>query len=421
LKTLTLRKNFYWTFTGNIVYVACQWGILVLLAKLTSPTEVGKFSYALAVTAPIILFANLKLGSAQATDAKHEYSFGHYLALRLSTTLFAIFIIILVALFGKNDKELLLVIIIVGIFKGIESISDVYYGLFQQNERMDIISRSKIYRGVLTLLAISPVLSMTGSLLLTLVAVLSVWSLVLFFYDIRQAGCLLKTKHSIVGGGANKNLVPCWEIRRLWKLIVLTLPLGVSVALGSLYINIPRYFVEHYLGIYELGIFSALAYVLVAGGTVINALGQSASPRLAKLYAGGQHKAFVVLTGKLVSIGIALSVIGLTLVTIAGRQILALVYTAEYSAHVQIFFWLTVAAGIQYAYIFLGSAVNSMRLFRIQMFITLGSVVLILALCAMLTDTYGMMGVVTAMIVGTISEALTYLCVSIYILRNKIA
>ena len=31
---LTLRMNFLWTLAGNVVYAACQWGILVVLAKL---------------------------------------------------------------------------------------------------------------------------------------------------------------------------------------------------------------------------------------------------------------------------------------------------------------------------------------------------------------------------------------------------
>jgi polysaccharide biosynthesis protein PslG len=36
LKPLTLRRNFSWTFIGNVVYTACQWGMLVVLAKLGS-------------------------------------------------------------------------------------------------------------------------------------------------------------------------------------------------------------------------------------------------------------------------------------------------------------------------------------------------------------------------------------------------
>jgi len=73
---LSLRANFSWTFVGNVVYAGCQWGMLVVLAKLGSPETVGLFALGLAVTAPVIQFVNLQLRGAQVTDAAHEYQFG---------------------------------------------------------------------------------------------------------------------------------------------------------------------------------------------------------------------------------------------------------------------------------------------------------------------------------------------------------
>src|SRR3954469_7592651 len=86
---LSLRSNFSWTFAGNVVYAGCQWGMLMVLAKLGSPERVGQFALGLAVTAPILMFSNLQLRAIQATDARREYRFGHYLALRLATTALA--------------------------------------------------------------------------------------------------------------------------------------------------------------------------------------------------------------------------------------------------------------------------------------------------------------------------------------------
>jgi len=93
LKPLTLRRNFSWTFTGNLIYAACQWGMLVVLAKLGSPEMVGQFTLGLAVTAPVIMFTNLQLRGIQATDAKGDYVFSDYLGLRLIGTGLALLII----------------------------------------------------------------------------------------------------------------------------------------------------------------------------------------------------------------------------------------------------------------------------------------------------------------------------------------
>ena len=82
----SLRANFSWTFVGNVIYAACQWAMLVVLAKLGSPEIVGQFALGLAITAPVIMLTNLQLRAVQATDAKRAYSFGDYLGLRLAVT-----------------------------------------------------------------------------------------------------------------------------------------------------------------------------------------------------------------------------------------------------------------------------------------------------------------------------------------------
>ena len=75
---LSLRKNFTWTLAGNVVYAGCQWGMLVVLAKLGTPEMLGQFALALAITAPVMMFAYLGLRNVLATDARSEYLFGHY-------------------------------------------------------------------------------------------------------------------------------------------------------------------------------------------------------------------------------------------------------------------------------------------------------------------------------------------------------
>src|SRR5467141_2714208 len=76
----SLRSSVQWSLIGNVFYSACQWAILIVLAKLGSPESVGQFALGLALTAPIMLFANLQLSALQATDARREFRFGHYLA-----------------------------------------------------------------------------------------------------------------------------------------------------------------------------------------------------------------------------------------------------------------------------------------------------------------------------------------------------
>src|ERR1700722_7457738 len=63
----SLRWNFSWTFVGNIIYSACQWAILVVLAKIGNAEMVGQYGLAMAVATPILALSTLQLRAVLTT------------------------------------------------------------------------------------------------------------------------------------------------------------------------------------------------------------------------------------------------------------------------------------------------------------------------------------------------------------------
>ncbi len=123
---------------------------------------------------------------------------------------------------------------------------------------------------------------------------------------------------------------------RLRALLVLAFPLGIVMLLVSLSSNIPRYAIERHLGTTQLGIYAALAYLIVAGTTVISALGQSAVPRMAIYYATGDFRAFWSLSRRLMLIGAALGGAGFMLAHLIGAELMRIIYTSEYAEYVNV-------------------------------------------------------------------------------------
>ena len=419
---LSLRANFSWTFVGNVVYAGCQWGTLVVLAKLGSPEMVGQFALGLAITAPVIMFANLKLRNVQATDARREYLFGDYLGLRLITTVLALLVIAEIVLVAGYRWETALVILAVGLAKAFEAISDVFYGLLQRHERMDRIAKSMMIKGPLSLVAMGVGVYLTGSVFWGVVGLVLIRALILLSYDVRSGALMLKPMPGPVDpapdeGEQDTMLRPRWEMGTLARLAWLVLPLGIVAALGSLRNNIPRYFIEGYLGERELGIFAALAYLMVAGNTLVLALGQAASPRLAKYYAAGNDRAFRMLLLKLAGIGGLLGAAGVLVTLVAGREILTLLYRPEYAERHDVFVMLMVAAGIDYVATFLHYGMTAARYFRVQVplfaFFT-GTVTLV---CLWLIPGDGLRGAAMALIIATVVRAIGSLAVVVHALR----
>lgn len=368
-KNITLRRNFSWTFIGNVIYSGCQWGMLVVLAKLGNPEMVGTFTLGLAVTAPVMMFSNLQLRDIQTTDAKNHYLFNDYLGLRLITTGLALPIILWITLATGYKGETAIVIILIGFAKGLESISDVFYGLLQKHEKMDRMAVSVMMKGPLSLLMLSIGTYISGSIVWGVVGLVIAWACILLIWDIPSYRWLINkftSEGEIPDSLEGKTAKPRWQLGTIRKLIWLSLPLGLVMMLISLNANIPRYFLEHSLGKKELGVFAALAYLIVAGNMVVSALGSAARPRLAKYYAGGNVSAYQKLLFQLVAIACLLGLSGILVAWVAGGQILTIVYQPEYAKYTELLIWLMVTAGIGYVSSFLGEGMTAARYFRTQ-------------------------------------------------------
>ena len=54
-------EKFKLHFLGNAFFSFVKWLILILTVRLTTPEQVGSYTYAVALTTPIMLFANMRI------------------------------------------------------------------------------------------------------------------------------------------------------------------------------------------------------------------------------------------------------------------------------------------------------------------------------------------------------------------------
>jgi O-antigen/teichoic acid export membrane protein len=383
-----LRVNFSWTMLGNLTYTASQWGILVLLARLGNPAAVGQFSLGLATTAPVMLFAGLQLRSVQATDARRLFTFADYAGLRALTTIAAALVIFTIAAVTYRG-ETALTVAAFALTKGMEALSDIIYGLWQQHERMDLVAQSLMLRGALSLLAAAVCFTAFHSVWTAVCGMAASWAAVFAVFDLPRALRL--------GGGKSSLIVPHFSAPVIRRLLRLSLPLGFVTMLLSLNANIPRYVIGHLRGVEELGLFSALGYVLVAGTTIVNALGQAAAPRLAQYFAQGKRGEFNGLSNRLILIGMAMGAAGILVSVVGGRRVIGLIYGPEYARQAGLFIWLMIAAALTYMTSFAGYSLTAARYFRVQMPLSALITALTFGLCMVMVKTNGAMGAAQAL------------------------
>lgn len=406
-KQLSFKKNFSWNFIGNLIYSLSQGLILVLLAKIGGAELVGLYTLGFSLTAPIIMLTNLQLRQVQATDTTSTYIFNDYFGLRIITGFVAILITLAVIAIGDYDSYKAIIIVLIALSKVIDSYSEVIYGQLQQRERMDYIGVSRAIKGCMTLLTITIVLIITDSIVWALIA-LNISSILIFLlYDKN------KIKHFI------NTITPSFNWIKQKKLIILTLPLGLMLMLGSLNTNIPRILVERFLGEEALGYFGGIAYFLVAGNMFVSAIGQAGAPRLAKYFSSDMYKEFKRLLNRLVLIGFSIGLMGLLISSLFGNIILQLVYDSSYGEYKNILMIVMVAGVFSYSSSFLGYGLTAMRIFNVQPY--LGSVwVLVSIICSIiLIPKFGLIGAAITLVLASMIQFLTTTLVIIINIKSK--
>jgi O-antigen/teichoic acid export membrane protein len=386
----SLRANFAWTFAGNVLYGACQWGMLSVLAKLGNASIVGQFTLGLAVAAPVFMFTNLQLRAVQATDVSAETGFANYFTLRLLATLLGLIVVVALLPFAGASSAVRVVILLVSVSKCVECMSDVTAGLLQREEQLKRVAISLMMRGVASVLVFSLTFAYFRNLALAVAAMSVVWLAVLLSYDVRNVRALIG-RHD-----------PFFRFDRheLWRLTMLGLPLGWVVFFGCLSVNIPRYFLQHYIGLADQGIYASLAYLVIAINMVVSALSVSVTTHLARLFADGDHRQFVRLLTKLSLLGVLIAVVGVPLTFLVGRPLLTLLYRREYADHVGLLALLVGIAGLTTIGNFLFCGLTAARTFRVQVPIYIVQLVIGVAGAALFVPMLGLIGAGIALLLS---------------------
>lgn len=397
-KRPSLRTNFSWVFGGQMVYLAAQWGIVVVLAQFGTPEIVGRFGLGLAISAPVYAFINLGLNNLLATDARDQFYFGEYFALRILSIIAAVIAIVGIGFGAGYAPEVVAVIAGIGLAKGFESGSDILYGLLQKRERMNYIAYSTITKGILTIVGFGGAFILTDSIIIASWSLAAVWGIILVAVDLRYARRVMPNWRS---------MKPILSGPRLRHLAWHALPLGISMIAIALTTNIPRYIIESSHGEALLGYFTAIIYILTATSSLFAALQKATSPRMATYYTSHRHRDLLKLLGQLIIGSTFLGVAGVVGAILLGEIFLRWFYGADYAAQSEVLVWLMVSLGPAYIFGFLASAMIVMRLLRARLLISILAAILTFGIGLVLIPPFDLLGAMwTILIVSVVNVIL---------------
>ncbi|MGE0160028.1 MAG: lipopolysaccharide biosynthesis protein [Dehalococcoidia bacterium] len=373
-----------------------------MIARLGSPDELGTYALALAICSPVFLFFEGKLREVQATDVRGSLHFSDYIVVRLWSVSIAFVVTVALAAAVPSMRASSAVVVAVGWTKAVESVGDILYGRMQVSERMDLIARSRIAKGLVGILVGGAVLASTASLSWMMIGVGTGWMIVVLVVDIPYLARLHEGSARAMVAWLRSNT----SFERSRRLLKEMLPLGAVSALVSLRENLPRYILLRTHGVSVVGFFAAAMTLPEAGKRIVDPLGQALLPRLATHLHEGRSEFLRLLGRSILAVGL-LALAGLVLALVAGEQLLRALYGPEYGAYLSVLVIGVVATGVNFVASILNIAMLATRRFLVQLPAAVIAAMAVLLAGVVSIPAHGAVGGAIALGVGMATWALT--------------
>ena len=388
--TLSASHGFVWILCGNVVYAACQWAFVIVLARAGSMEDLGVYALGLAISTPLLIFANCQGRNLVASDVVNRHTFSEYLQFRMVSLPLALAAALAIVLKTAHTYVTVIATSLLGISLAFDWISETAYGLLQKHDRLDLIGQSLILKGPLCLLFLSAMMALTHNIVWAAAGLAAGRGLTLWLFDLRNAA---RTGELNPAKFDHSSFLP--QLRS-------ALPLGIISALGAVNTNIPRYFIESNLSTRNLGIFAAAASLAGAGNLVMSALANSSFVGIARAVATGDRLLYRRLSGRLILMAAALGAAGVLISRFAGRQILSTLFRPEYGASADVLTPLMLAGGVNYIVSGQGYVLTAARVLRQQIPIVCIATLATAIFCRWLVPVRGIVGAAEASVLSSV-------------------
>ena len=166
------RGVYFWNFAGNIAAAAVSILYLIIVSRYTSASDADNFGLAYAIGNLWVVIGMFQVRNYQATDLKETYSYLEYWLTRVITVCLMLVTLFPYLFFSGNNVgngDLFLIIILTVIYRSCDAFSDLFQGLFQQHERLDIAGKLMVLRYGLSTIILLISLLLSDSLIFSLI------------------------------------------------------------------------------------------------------------------------------------------------------------------------------------------------------------------------------------------------------------
>ncbi len=278
------KDSYLWNTIAGLLNAGQSILILMVISRTNGAFDAGIFSLAYATACLFLTIGNYGMRSYQVTDVSNHYTFQNYLGSRMVTSIAMMLVSLSYCLYGYFQLgysiNKTLIILVICSLKLVDSVEDVYHGMYQNKNRLDIAAKALAIRLLITIITLCTLLIITSNLLISCMVTLVI-SLGVF---------ILFTYITIDQFEVNKFT---FDTKKVVKLLMNSFGVFVSAFLALYIVNAPKYAIDKYLSQEMQAYYTFIAMPVFVVGLLNNFLYQPILTSLAIDWNNKNKKKFV--------------------------------------------------------------------------------------------------------------------------------
>jgi O-antigen/teichoic acid export membrane protein len=393
-----------WNIIGALMIALGQWLQVILITRVLGLYDVGVFTYFLVIIGPLILLTRFSLSILIPTQQRFNYSHQVFFYYRnIMNILFIISAVLITFLLGLTVYEKLCLIIFI-IFKYFETKEEFIYTENIAKGNIRFLAFSKVYKSIVTTLLFTLAIIVFKSLMAGMLSLFISQLVMYYFYD-RQFTRIAHSKKFVMKRDAFRNI------------FLLGIGLTMVEVLSSLMTNVPRFLIEHYYSMVELGIFGTLMYLATLTGNIIIAINQGVVADLVQ-YRKENIKKFNQFLFKIFIVLTALIIVGEFILLNFGTNILALIYSEVFLNYQKEIILLGILLCFEVYSKVLEMVISILNKYKIQVVMQGISFIVIVVLSFIFIISHGILGALVAAVITQVLLFIGQLIVVFYYIKH---
>lgn len=404
------RDSYIWNMIASLLQSFQSVIMLIVITRAVGLSMAGVFTIAFANANLFVIIGKYGMRYFQISDMKKQFTFAEYKESRKITLVIMLLVSLIVAFYiseaNHYTSEKLQIVIWMCLFKAVDAYEDVFIGLYQNKNRLDIAAKSVSLRMIYTLLVFSISVIGTRNLLLSLI-ITTAFTFLVFRLFLKWTYKSFYEEESL-------------DSKNVLSLLRHCFPLFAGTFLAFYIGNAPKYAIDSILDSELQACYGFISMPVFVIGVFSNFVFTPILYKLSILWNENNIKAIAQHTLKQTGIIVVFTILCIVGGYYLGVPVLSAIYDTDLTSYKYELLILLTGGGFFALTELLSKIITIVRYQRVMLYGYAGTALLALLISKRMIEQYAMMGAALLYMVLMAALSVFFIALTIYgLLRKK--